>query len=390
MNIFRLILPIAVLLALVFPGLAFSQTKAEIETELSARESQINQINRRISEYQNRLSQLSGQQAGLRNDIELITNEVSLAELDIEAINASIELQKLQIALLDRQIVEETQRLGTQKIVLTETLFELQKAQNITLIDVVFSAQNFTEIFSNVENLQRISGSLKQSLDNTRQLQSTLSDKRGEQQGVVSTLIDLQGELETRLLILERRRSAISVLIDETKNSEEEYRRLMTELRSEQNSITSRVAQLQAELQRRIVEEGIGQNETMTAMSWPLDRYRITATFHDPTYPFRNLFEHSGIDLAAPRGTPIRAAASGIVAWTRVGASYGNYVMIIHNNNLATLYAHMDSFAVSANQVVARGQVIGTVGSTGFSTGPHLHFEVRSNGIPVNPKSYLP
>lgn len=371
---------------------SLAQTKTEIESELSARESQISQINRRISEYQTRLSELSNRQSGLNNDIELIENEVSLAELDIEAINAGIELQKLQVQLLDKQIIDETQKLNSQRLVLKETLFELQKVQNIGMIDVLFSADSFTEIFSKVENLQRVNGSLKQSLDNTKQVQEKLSGKRNEQQSVVSTLTSLQSELETRLLILERRKNAIAALLEETQSSEEEYQRLVRELRDEQRLISSRIGDLQAELQRRLREEGIGDEDSVpaTVMSWPLDRYRITATFHDPTYPFRNLWEHSGLDLAAPRGTPIRAAAPGIVAWTRYGASYGNYVMIIHSNNLATLYAHMDSFAVTANQVVKRGEVIGAVGSTGFSTGPHLHFEVRSNGIPVNPQAYLP
>lgn len=371
-------------------GLA--QTKDEIESELNARESQISQINRRIAEYQKRLGELSSRQSGLNNDIEIITNEVSLAELDIEAINAGIELQKLQVQLLDRQIIDETQKLSSQRLVLKETLFELQKVQNIGMIDVLFSADSFTEIFSKVEDLQRVNGSLKQSLDNTKQVQEKLSSKRNEQQKVVSTLTTLQSDLETRLLILERRKNAIAALLEETQSSEEEYQRLVSELRDEQRLISSRIGDLQAELQRRLRDEGIGEEDSVpvTVMSWPLDRYRITATFHDPTYPFRNLWEHSGLDLAAPRGTPIRSAAPGIVAWTRFGASYGNYVMIIHSNNLATLYAHMDSFSVTANQVVKRGEVIGAVGSTGFSTGPHLHFEVRSNGIPVNPQAYLP
>lgn len=373
------------------PEHALAQTRAEIEAELSARESRISQINRRIEDYQAQLRQLSSRQSGLQNDIELITNEVALAELDIEAINVGIELQKLQLDLLDTKVIEETQKLNTQRIVLTETLFELQKAKNIGLIDVIFSADSFTEIFSRVENLQRVNSSLKQSLDNTKQVQTVLNEKRREQGEMVNTLLSLQSELEVRLLIMERRRNAITALLEETRSSEDEYQRLVRELRDEQRLISSRIGQLQAELQRRLREEGVGDEDEkpVNVMSWPLDNYRITATFHDPTYPFRNLWEHSGLDLAAPRGTPIRAAAPGIVAWTRYGASYGNYVMIIHSDNLATLYAHMDSFNVTANQVVSRGQVIGAVGSTGFSTGPHLHFEVRSNGIPVNPQAYL-
>ena len=125
-----------------------------------------------------------------------------------------------------------------------------------------------------------------------------------------------------------------------------------------------------------------------TIFTWPMDGV-ITATFHDPTYPFRHLWGHSGLDIATTAGTPIVAAAPGYVAWSRYGSSYGNYVMIIHTNGYATLYAHMSSAAVSADQYVSRGDVIGYEGTTGFSTGPHLHFEIRENGIPVDPQLYL-
>ena len=97
------------------------------------------------------------------------------------------------------------------------------------------------------------------------------------------------------------------------------------------------------------------------------------------------------MDVGIPSGTPIKAAESGYVAKVGINTRwYGTYIMIIHNNNLATLYAHLSSANVSADQYVSRGQIIASSGSTGFSSGPHLHFEVRLNGIPVNPLTYLP
>ena len=127
-----------------------------------------------------------------------------------------------------------------------------------------------------------------------------------------------------------------------------------------------------------------------SALSWPLSPEKgISALFHDPTYPFRHLFEHPGLDLPAPTGTPVKAVAPGYVAWVKVGRQYGNYIMIIHANGTATLYAHLSRTDVEPDQFVARGKVIGAVGSTGLSTGPHLHFEVRKNGIPTNPLNYL-
>lgn len=131
-------------------------------------------------------------------------------------------------------------------------------------------------------------------------------------------------------------------------------------------------------------------------LSWPLSgRRQITAGFHDPEYPFRYLFEHSGLDLRAEMGSAVGAAAPGIVAVARRGRLYGNYIIILHGNKLATVYAHLSQIRVEPDQVVQRGETIGLSGGrpghpgAGLSSGPHLHFEVRAGGIPTNPLQYL-
>jgi murein DD-endopeptidase MepM/ murein hydrolase activator NlpD len=98
---------------------------------------------------------------------------------------------------------------------------------------------------------------------------------------------------------------------------------------------------------------------------------------------------HTGVDFAAPHGTPIRAAADGIVISASYLRGYGNTVILQHGGNMQTVYAHCSGFSVGAGQTVKRGQVIASVGSTGYSTGPHLHFEVRLNGRPVNPRGWI-
>jgi murein DD-endopeptidase MepM/ murein hydrolase activator NlpD len=117
---------------------------------------------------------------------------------------------------------------------------------------------------------------------------------------------------------------------------------------------------------------------------WPVNG-PITGSFGEN----RGSHMHAGIDISAPTGTPIRAAASGRVALAGWTGGYGQYTCIQHGGGLSTCYAHQSSIGVSVGQSVSRGQVIGAVGSTGHSTGPHLHFEVRVGGSPVSPLSYL-
>jgi len=168
---------------------------------------------------------------------------------------------------------------------------------------------------------------------------------------------------------------------EELRRLAEERRKLEARRQAQLRQAQLRQAQVQRPQVRRVsYQEG--------GMRWPLSGFRITTYFGQ-----RGAFQryHTGIDLAAPYGTPIVAAKSGqvqVAGWSSFG--YGFHVILDHGGGVETLYAHMSRIAVRPGQWVEAGQVIGYVGSTGWSTGPHLHFEVRVNGVPRNPLAYLP
>ena len=136
---------------------------------------------------------------------------------------------------------------------------------------------------------------------------------------------------------------------------------------------------------------------TDSTLDWPVNSRRITTSFHDPEYPFRYLFEHPAIDIATAQGTSIKAPADGYVL-KAVDAGYGySYISVIHANGISTLFGHVNKIYVKNNEYVTKGEVIGasggmpgTKGAGNLTTGPHLHFEVRVNGIPVNALDFLP
>jgi murein DD-endopeptidase MepM/ murein hydrolase activator NlpD len=133
-------------------------------------------------------------------------------------------------------------------------------------------------------------------------------------------------------------------------------------------------------------------------MRWPVASHMVTATFHDPNYIFRAIFQHDAIDIAIPQGMPVYAAKDGVVAVTKIDKNSIDYayVLLTHKHNLSTVYGEVSKVLVKEGETVKRGQLIayggglpGTVGAGAYTTGPHLHFSVRLNGIPVDPLLYL-
>lgn len=171
--------------------------------------------------------------------------------------------------------------------------------------------------------------------------------------------------------------------LEAERKRQEELKRLAEQRRRQEALRQAQLRQAQAQkpqVRRVSYQEG--------GMRWPLSGFRITTYFGG-----RGAFQryHTGIDLAVPHGTPIVAAKSGqvqVAGWSSFG--YGFHVVLDHGGGLETLYAHMSRIAVRAGEWVEAGEVIGYVGSTGWSTGPHLHFEVRVNGVARNPLAYLP
>ena len=187
----------------------------------------------------------------------------------------------------------------------------------------------------------------------------------------------------------------------ETRSSELTYKTLLTNLRTQYQQIEGEISSIEREVRKKLSELQ-GKNDqpedTGTALSWPTQSRYITAYFHDTSYPYRNIFEHNAIDIRASHGTPVKAASSGYIARAKrcTLASCYAYVMIVHSGGISTVYGHLSQITVGEEQFVTRGDIIGYSGATPgtpgagpFTTGAHLHFEVRKDGIPVNPLNYL-
>jgi murein DD-endopeptidase MepM/ murein hydrolase activator NlpD len=379
----------------VFAAQANTSEVDRLQAEIQNRKAEIETINSRLDEYKKRIAELTKQASSLQNDVAILENETALTQLDVAATQNAIEEENLHLSVVEAKIAEANERLAREKDLLSNLLFEINKQDKQGgTFEMIIGARNFTEVFSAAAQLQSINNDLRQTLVTTQQAKDQLAANKQEREERIGHLDELRAELDLKIAALESQATAKQVLVGEARDSEIEYRVLMSDLRQEQQGISQRISALQNEIQDKLADSDEATSGK-TVITWPLTG-RITTTFHDTTYPFRYLFEHSGLDIAIPVGTPIESAAPGYVAWAQTGRQYGNYVMVIHANGFATLYAHMSRIDVKVDQYVARGDIIGLSGGaagapgSGLSTGPHLHFELRQNGIPIDPLPNLP
>lgn len=360
----------------------------DLNDEITARQARLDELEDRMEEYREIIRQKQAEARSLNSDLAIIDNEIAGLELDVEATELEIENTEAQVQVLAVQIQTQTAAMDRQKKLLADVLRQMQQADNIGLIEIVFGHNNFTDLFDELSQLEEVHNELDEVLGETQTIKNNLQDKRSNLESKLAQLDTLAEDLSNKQEQLEGSVVSKEIILAATKSSESQYQQLVRELKQEQSYIDSQLTLLQRELDQKLMDSDdyVGG---VPIINWPVSNFRITTLFHDPTYPFRNLFEHSGLDLAVPTGTAVKAAAPGYVAFVKTGRMYGNYVMVVHGSGFATLYAHLSQANVQPDQFVGRGETIGLSGNTGFSTGPHLHFEVRLDGIPVDPMGYI-
>ncbi len=367
----------------------------ELNQQIDAQRSKIDEISKKIDEYRKNIRVVQGQQTTLKNQMSLIDNTIAKTNLDISAKEAEIQGTELEIEKIKLEIKERELLINRDKEKLGAFIRLLSRYDDRSYLSVLLANNSFSEFFDQVKYSESIRTDLQKTLNRVQELVEKLQAQQVEVEKKKQQLDELLERLNEEKGQLDAQKGEKQYLIAETQQSESKFQSMIKSLQKEQAAANSAATNLERRLREQLKKKGGDEkfNSLGTAvLGWPITGRRITAHFHDADYPFRNTIgEHSGTDFGIPSGTPIYAAEAGYVAKAAVGTKwYGSYIQIIHSNNLSTLYAHMSSLTVGADQYVSKGQIIGYSGNTGFSSGPHLHFEVRLNGIPVNSLNYLP
>lgn len=366
----------------------------DLNRQIDEQRKKIDAMAEKIDEYKTSIDKLRSQSHSLKNQVYILDNQIAKTELDIKAKNEEVKITELEISRVELEIVDNQKSIEEQKKYLSAFIRLLDYYDDKDYLSVLLNNNSFSEFFDQINHIEGIEEDLQKTLNRFQELVEKYDEQKKELSDKRDQLSDLLNKLENQKNSLEEQIGTKQYLIKETNNSEKKYQGLISDLKAEQLAANNAVAAMEKRLRQELEKKGQAEqfnNLGEAALAWPTDSRRTTAYFHDPDYPYRHLFEHSGLDMGVPSGTTVRSAEAGYVAKVALGTRwYGNYIMIIHNNNLATLYAHLSSASVKNDQYVAKGQVIGASGNSGFSSGPHLHFEVRFSGIPVNPLDYLP
>lgn len=372
----------------------------QLNQQIAEKQAKIKELEQSIAAYKDKINQTQQQKVSLNNQMSIINNRVSQANLDISATQTKLEAINLQIQSLNLEIANKQKTINNQKNILAVLLRNIRFNERKNYLEIATNYQTMSNFYNKLQQLQTVDKELGRVAKAIRLAKEDLQAKEAQAEEQHQAYSSTKDKLVNKKADLQDQLNVKQNLLTQTQSLESKYKTLLTSWTKQYQQIESEIAVAEKVVRQKLQKQNKLNSLTDTGdkFSWPVPSHYINSNFHDPDYPYRNIFEHSGTDIRAARGTTVRAAASGYVGQAKncATASCYSYIMLIHDNGLATVYGHLSKVLVSNDQFVTRGDVIGysggtpgTVGAGPFVTGPHLHFEVRANGIPVNPLNYL-
>lgn len=389
---------VAVMVCSIMPMPAFAASSAEIQKELDslkdenkAIQAEINAIQRKYDANADDIQALVDQKNAVDQEIALLNTQIININDQIAAYGQLIADAQDQLDLAEEHLTELSQKHK-------ERIRAMEEEGKLSYWDVLFEASSFTDLLDRLNMVDEIAASDQRRLAQMREAADLVESNRDELEGGKAELEDTRVQLADTQASLEIKRTESDDILRELIKKQEEFQLLLDESEAAQDDLMKEIAAKEKELSAAKYEEHLaklalqGQNPPSDA-TWytPVSGYTLTSPFGMRKHPVLGTNRmHNGIDMACASGTPIYATRAGKVttaAYQAGGA--GNYVSINHGDGFASIYMHMTHYVVYAGQSVSQGQLIGYVGSTGISTGPHLHFGISYAGTYVNPLAYI-
>ncbi len=406
-NIIKISLLLTIFVGLVclVPG-AFSQYGSlddeisDLNLKIQNQKKQLENLQQRQQEYQAQIELKQRDKINLNNQLAILENRLAKAQLDIESVNIEIDKTGLEMKKIEIDSGNLDLTIEKQKVHIANLLRSMYKQDQVSTLEILLLNDSLSDFLDQAQYLADTNKEIGDSLDDLKADKSRLEQNKAALDDKNTELAALKNKLEEKRSNLSYEQSNKTYILEETKSSEKEYQALLQKSKREQQQAEAEIANAEQLIRQKMSQKDKNKlNNGNNTIAWPVPKNVIVASFHDADYPYRNIIgEHPAVDIRAKQGTTLTAAADGYVAKVKFdGNKNYAYIMIIHGNGLATVYGHVSAVYVMTDQYVTQGQAIGRsggmpggIGSGGFTTGPHLHFEVRLNGLPVNPENYLP
>ncbi len=390
----RTVIAAAGVLAMVFLAGSSLFAAPAIDNRIAAEEARMRRLEQQIAEHEKRVKLMGQKEKGVLTEINSLDQKRKVTEQQIRVLELKHEKVTVTIDSLRADVKSAERELTQMKSVLEDRLVDIYKYGGVAEFNLLLSASTAHEAMETAFLLNRIA------LQDQAMIDSML-EKKDRLAKSAAAMEQQQKELAANTANLSKARTTYKSQINESntflgkvRKEKSLHQQAVKELQESQKEIQRTVVALMKRKQEAETKDTTRSTRytylpTGGQLSWPVQG-QISSSFGMRVHPtFRTKMMHTGIDIRASRGTPVRAAGPGEVLYAGWLRGYGQIVIIDHGKNLSSVYAHLSSISVGEGSAVKKGQTIGSVGSTGTATGAHLHFEVRVNGDARDPMKYL-
>lgn len=373
-----------------FTDYAFGGEVDELQEKIKAREERQKELQEKTKQYEGEIRSHTVEINSLQSRIRNFNAEISQLESAIDLKAFEIETKKLEIEKTELEIQLKEDLIEDRKEKVMLLLRSLQHTSNKTILEIILSYESLSDFLDQIHARDQLQEKIKNVVLQLKEEKIILENKKEELNIEKEKLIEQQKDLDIQNKVLANARLEKQSLLNQTRSSQAEYQKLLSSAQVEAKKLNDEIFKLEEQLREALNPKTLPAGEFL----WPA-RYSIvtqrygclTSGFAIRSYSSCKTASggkggfHNGVDIGAPLGTPILAADTGSIVATSISRyGYGNWIAVKHSNNVVSMYAHLSSISVSTGQHVEAGEKIGNMGSTGFSTGSHLHFVVYAPG----------
>lgn len=342
-------------------------------------------------ELQNQINQATGKLEGVQDElsenlqqVQKLDEKIANSQTQLDELNAKITELQTSIDEVQAKLKKAEERYKRQKEILEVRLVAMYETSDIQYLDVILSSKTIAEFLSNYFLITELAS-----------YDTELLEDMKEQKDEIELSKEKLDKTQEQYATMKQNQTKTAKILENTKTVRENF---IAKLSDQEKDIQTKIDEYNTrfdEINREILAialQGIDTKYIGGELAWPIPGYtRVTSKFGMRTHPITGVYKlHTGVDVSAPMGANFVAANDGIVTKAGYNAAYGNMVIIDHGGGVSTLYAHGSEIMVKVGDTVKRGEtVVLKVGSTGYSTGPHAHFEVRLNGVVTDPMPYI-